>query len=70
MKNTDTKQRVCPGCGRAYRGRPALSRKDNRTLVCEDCGTRDALESIGIGRDEQDLILAAIHRYCGKHGQN
>ena len=55
---------------RAYRGRPALSRKDNRTLVCEDCGTRDALESIGIGREEQDLILAAIHRYCGKHGQN
>ncbi len=65
MKNADTEKRVCPRCGQAYRGRPALSRKDNRTLVCEDCGTKDALESIGIGREEQELILAAIHRYCG-----
>ncbi len=70
MKNADTEKRVCPRCGQAYRGRPALSRKDNRTLVCEDCGTKDALESIGIGREEQEQILEAIHRCCGKHGQN
>ena len=34
---------VCPRCGQAYRERPALSRLDNETLICPDCGTREAL---------------------------
>lgn len=31
-------------------------------LVCPDCGTREALESMGVAPDEQEQILAAIHR--------
>ena len=53
---------VCPRCGKAYHEPPALSRLDNETLVCPDCGTREALESIGVSTEEQDSILETIHR--------
>ena len=46
--------------------RPALSRADN-SPICPDCGTREALESIGVGREEQDKILGIIHeKYEGE----
>lgn len=53
---------VCPRCGQAYREYPALSRLDNETLICPDCGTREALDSIGVKPDEQEQIIASIHR--------
>ena len=55
---------VCPRCGKAYGGHPALSRKDNRTMICPDCGTREALESIGVCEEEREEILAILH---GRH---
>ena len=53
---------VCPKCGQPYKGRPALSRYDGKTLICPDCGVREALESIGVDINEQEEILTAIHR--------
>lgn len=53
---------TCPRCGMSYIGHPALSRKDNQTLICPDCGTREALESIGVDEKEQEEILETIHR--------
>ena len=53
---------VCPKCGQLYKGKPALSRNDGKTLICPDCGVREALESIGVDINEQEEILAAIHR--------
>ena len=44
-----------------YSGHPALSRMDNATHICPDCGVREALESIGVSESEQEKILAAIH---------
>ena len=61
MKETITRTAVCPRCGKEYTGRPALSRADNQTPLCPDCGTREALESIGVDTAEQDKILRAIH---------
>ena len=52
---------ICPKCGQSYKGRPALSREDNKMLICPDCGVREALESIGVGTAEQEEILAIIH---------
>ncbi len=52
----------CPLCGRAYAEHPALSRTDNKTPICPDCGIRQALSSIGIANDEQETILEIIHR--------
>lgn len=37
--------RVCPKCGRTYTEYPALSRADNVTEICPECGTREALEA-------------------------
>ena len=54
---------VCPRCGQTYHGRPAVSRADGKTPICPDCGTREALESIGVGADEQERILDTIHRH-------
>jgi hypothetical protein len=34
----------CMRCGRAYQGPGALSRADNKTEVCPDCGTAEAVE--------------------------
>ena len=61
MKETMTRAAVCPRCGKVYTDRPAISRVDDKTPICPDCGTREALESIGIDTAEQDKILMAIH---------
>ena len=55
-------QNICPVCGQPYTGRPAISRKDNETFICPDCGIREALASIGVNEAEQEQILAAVHR--------
>lgn len=34
---------TCPLCGKTYSGYPALSRVDNKTDICSDCGTREAM---------------------------
>ena len=54
-------KRMCPVCGCSYTGHPAISRNDAELLICPDCGIREALESIGIAKDEQEQILNTIH---------
>ena len=63
MKNGEKRTGICPICGMEYTGHPALSRDDNKTLICPDCGTRQALESIGVGAIEQEEIIQTIRRY-------
>lgn len=58
--------RTCPCCGEQYGGVPALSRKYPNTQICPDCGTREALQSIGVNAAEQDKILSIIHRNIGR----
>lgn len=31
----------CPKCGKPVNGYPALSRVDNHTYICSDCGLRE-----------------------------
>ena len=38
-------KRICPLCGREYEEYPAISRKDNKTEICPECGTQEALEA-------------------------
>ena len=61
MKTEERITRTCPICGREYSEHPALSRVDGVTLICPDCGTREALESIGVSKEQQDKILEIIH---------
>lgn len=62
MKENRETERICPKCGRVYTESPALSREDSLTLICPDCGTREALASIGVDEAEQKRILEIIHR--------
>ena len=61
--NERMQPKICPKCGREYCEPSALSRVDNQTPICPDCGTREALESIGIAADEQEKILDTIHQH-------
>ena len=58
MKTDKPVSAVCPLCGKPYSGVPALSRTDNQTPVCPDCGIRQALESIGVSTEEREKILS------------
>lgn len=40
----NTTPKKCPICGKTYTQYPALSRKDNKTYICPDCGTAEAFE--------------------------
>ena len=58
--------RICPICGKTYYEPPALSRTDNETLICPDCGILESLSTLGISERKQNAILETIHRYSDK----
>ena len=62
MCGKSVSEHVCPRCGRTYTERHATAR-DGSGPICPDCGTREALESIGVGAEEQERIIATIHRH-------
>lgn len=39
----NTSEKFCPRCGRTYTEYPALSRYDNETYICPDCGVEEAM---------------------------
>lgn len=38
--------KICPSCYTAIVGYPAISRKDNKTEICSECGTLEAVENL------------------------
>lgn len=52
---------ICARCGSEYSGYPALSRLDNKTEICPDCGELEAMEQYMFGRvpnwleDKEDI---------------
>lgn len=55
----------CPICGKEYQEPPAISRKDNKkdnkTEICPDCGTLEALEAAGASDEMKAEVLKTIH---------
>lgn len=41
--------KICPKCGRSFERLLALSRTDNKTMICDECGTVEALDSLPQG---------------------
>jgi len=39
-----TNKQICPRCKSELEGVPALSRKDNQTHICSNCGVSEAVE--------------------------
>ena len=52
----------CPRCGKEYGRLLALSRKDNKTLICDECGVKEALDDAGFreGHPDRPKILKAV----------
>ncbi len=40
--------RTCPRCDQEYTDHPALSRRDNATDICPDCGVEEAMIDTGL----------------------
>ena len=37
-------KKICPICKKIYTDYPAISRKDNKTLICSECGQKEIQE--------------------------
>ena len=53
----------CPKCNKLYNSKPAISRVDNCTLICSDCGMREALDFIGVEPGEADRIIDIVRKH-------
>ena len=49
---------VCPICQKAYSRHPALSRADGETMICPDCGLREAMDAVGFKKELQEEVIA------------
>ncbi len=64
MKNEQRiEPKICPMCGKEYSAPPALSRVDGRTYICPECGTREALSTLGIDEEDQEHIVDLIYTH-------
>jgi len=62
----DVVRKICPVCGGPLTNHPALSRRDNKTEICPDCGIREALSDFGMDEAKQEEILALVRRKVSK----
>lgn len=55
--------KICPKCGRKFERLLAVSRVDNKAMICDDCGTMEALDSVPQGsltpQERTRLMVAA-----------
>ena len=61
MTKAKREWRWCPECGKYYIGYPAISRKDNKTQICPDCGTMQAMTEAGLSEEVKRQVMATIH---------
>ena len=50
----NTSKKKCPKCGKTYTEYPALSRRDNKTYICPQCGTEEAMEDFKKANLQED----------------
>lgn len=41
--------KICPKCNKSFERLLAVSRRDNKTAICDDCGIEEALDSLPRG---------------------
>ncbi len=49
-------KRICPKCGREYDEHPAISRVDDKTEICPECGIAEALEAFAKWMEETEDV--------------
>ena len=53
--------KICPKCGRKFERLLAVSRVDNKTMICDRCGVMEALDSVPHGiLTPQERIRIAV----------
>ena len=54
--------KICPKCGKEAKLLLELSRIDNKTMICDECGTMEALESLpnGILAPQERIRIAIV----------
>lgn len=52
----NTTPKKCPRCGKTYTDFPALSRRDNKTYICPDCGVDEAMEDYFKAMSKQESL--------------
>ena len=52
----NTTSKKCPICGKTYTDFPALSRRDNKTYICPDCGVDEAMEDYFKAMSKQENL--------------
>ena len=58
---------VCPLCKNEYEGYPAVSRKDNKTEICNDCGVVEALSDYMVLEKQKVMNdIAKIDRFFNR----
>ena len=53
--------KFCPKCGKEYSEHSALSRDDNKTEICPDCGILEALAAAGLPVEKQQIRQQRAH---------
>lgn len=48
-------QSICPKCGQPIKGYPAISREDNKTEICSQCGVQEAMQVFEAAKKQQHL---------------
>lgn len=56
----NTTPKKCPICGKTYIDFPALSRRDNKTYICPDCGVDEAMEDYFKAMSKQESLTESI----------
>lgn len=60
--------KICASCGRAIIGYPAISRADNKTELCSNCGTLEAVESFRkYPKEELNQLLKKYYAEENEH---
>lgn len=56
---------ICPKCNKEFDEKPALSRTDNKTNICPECGLKEALDAAGLrdGSSVREAILDEVKKY-------
>ena len=63
MKDNVIRMAVCPLAAGPTTALLRFPERTTETLICPDCGTRQALQSIGVEPSEQEQIIETIHRH-------
>lgn len=70
-KSEKEKGFICPRCGKLFEGKTALCRRDNKTRICDSCGTDEAMFDFQMSQwkdDEEKKILVEKEKRWLKNG--